>query len=79
VQAPVGEVDVRPLQAEYLVAAHPAHRGQPQEREQPVADCGTHELAQLLFGQRDVLDPPEGTLLWGSGDDGDVAGDQSAP
>ena len=58
---------------------HPGHGRQPQKREQPVSDRGTHELAQLLLGEGDTLDPLERPLLGGSGDDGDVAGHQAAP
>ena len=45
------EVDVVPLQSGDLVAAHPGHRRDTQQREEPVAGRGAQELAQLHVGQ----------------------------
>ena len=79
VQPLLGEVDVGPLEAEHLVAAHPGHGRQPVEREESVADRCAHELAQLVLGQRDTLDALEGTLLGCPGHDGHISGHQPAP
>lgn len=51
VQSLLLEVDVGPLEADYLVAAHPGHRGEPEQREQPMPSGRAQELAQLFVGQ----------------------------
>ena len=49
------EVDVVPLESEDLVAAHPRHGGQPEEREVAVSIGGAQELLQFLLGPRPGL------------------------
>ena len=78
VEATLLDVDVGPLEPEDLVAAHPGHGGEPQDREEPVTGGGAQELAELLVGQGGAFDPLQRPLLGGPGDERDVAGDQPA-
>jgi hypothetical protein len=76
VAAPSSEVP--PPQPEELAPPHAGGRGHPEGREEPVSGGGPKEGAELLGGPARLLDLGDGTLTWGVGDEGDVAGDESA-
>jgi hypothetical protein len=77
-EAGLGDVDVGPLEAEDLVAAHAGHGGEPQHREQPVTRRGPQERLQLRGGPRLGLGLLDGPEHGRPGDEGDVAGQQAA-
>jgi hypothetical protein len=74
VQALLGEVDVGPAEPEDLVAAHPGHRSEPEDGEEPVPDCGAHKQSELVVGQCHAFDALQRVLLGGACDDRDVTG-----
>ena len=76
VAAPSSEVP--PPQPEELAPPHAGRRGHPEGREEPVSGGDPKEGAELLGGPARLLDLGDGTLTWGVGDEGDVAGDESA-
>lgn len=69
-------VDVGPLEPNDFVATHSGHGGQPVDGEEPVPSSGAQELAELVVGQRDALDPLQVPLPRRAGQEGDIAGDE---
>ncbi len=67
------QVDVVPVRAEYLVAAHAGDRGQPQGGEQPMTCGAPQERLQLVRRPLLVFDLGMRAQPRGVGDEGDVS------
>jgi hypothetical protein len=77
-QGPSDRVEIVPAQAEQFVAAHPGEGQDPQASEQAAAGGSPQERLELLGGPCPLFGRLDGAEARGTGDEGDVAGDESS-